>query len=24
MDIRKYQFNIFCLLLFPLSATGQE
>lgn len=24
MDIRKYQFNIFCLLLFPLSTTGQE
>ena len=24
MDIRKYQFNIFCLLLFPLSVTGQE
>ncbi len=24
MDIRKYQFNIFCLLLFPLSAAGQE
>ena len=24
MDIRKYQFNIFCLLLFPLAATGQE
>ena len=24
MDIRKYQLNILCLLLFPLSATGQE
>ncbi|MCS3200089.1 DUF4858 domain-containing protein [Candidatus Bacteroides intestinigallinarum] len=24
MDIRKYQINIFCLLLFPLAATGQE
>jgi hypothetical protein len=24
MDIRKYQLNILCLLLFPLSAAGQE
>ena len=24
MGIRKYQLNILCLLLFPLSATGQE